>query len=81
MSASYDSRVALYTTSEAAAADMERLSRRAPVETDIHHASGRVFLYRKADEANPLSQRKVFCRDRRWRGWSRCVWPTEGLPE
>ena len=73
MSRELDFRVLFYDSpAEAEAARQQRSKNLRDLRIETHYPSGRLFLAHGRSGPSPSMQPKVFCRDRRWRGWSWC---------
>ncbi len=76
MSSGIDRRVQFYGTRRDACAARSGLSNPKRVYVRVHRLTGQRFLARNPDEPNLWwKERRVLCRDRRWRVVSRCEWP------
>ncbi len=79
MSRAINVRVQFYeSTDEAAAARRQRSKQLRDIRIETDYPSGRFFLARGTRGPSPSMQPQVFCRDRRWRGWSYCKFSDDG---
>ena len=78
MSRPLDLRVKFYDSAEDATAALSERSRNLHgLRVETHHSSGKLFLARGYSGPSPSMQPKVFCMDRRWRGWGFCKFETD----